>query len=140
MKSSDQVKSGLMHCAEDWCKGCPYDGDCMSMNGFSECARDALEYVQQLENKIAYLDKMVPRWCSVKEDPPKENGMYLVLFEDESMADIEFDKDEEGGFGWWKEYFDLESMAVTDREWVSCATSAYWMERPELPEGFYTEE
>ena len=39
----EKVIDGLEHCAEDGCKGCPYEPDCKMADGFSELAKDALE-------------------------------------------------------------------------------------------------
>lgn len=58
MKSPEEIKKGLEHCADESCKGCSYEADCMLTDGKTECALDALGYIQQLEERIANLDKL----------------------------------------------------------------------------------
>lgn len=72
MKTPEEIKEGLAHCSEIGCMGCPYhDEDCSPHNPFRKCADDALEYIQQLEDHIRDLTKMVPSWVSVKERLPE---------------------------------------------------------------------
>ena len=60
MKTPDEIKKGLYHCAHDPdCKGCTYDYDCFMDEDSSAIADDALEYIQQLENKIGELTEKV---------------------------------------------------------------------------------
>lgn len=49
MKTPEEIKQGLKHCAEDGCKGCNYEYECNMADGFSTLAYDALAYIQQLE-------------------------------------------------------------------------------------------
>lgn len=51
MESPDRIKKGLVCCSEDGCKGCPYENDCDTADGFSVIAFDALAYIQQLERE-----------------------------------------------------------------------------------------
>ena len=56
MNDKDKVISGLEHCSEDRCKGCPYDPDCTIYNGFSDLAKDALDLINyQHEHIEAFL-------------------------------------------------------------------------------------
>ena len=60
MKTPEEIKKGLECCgADEPCKECPYHPIfdlCVSM-----IARDARGYIQQLEDHIRGLTKMVPR-------------------------------------------------------------------------------
>lgn len=71
MKTNEEIKRALECCVyHGSCKTCAYfgrEGKCIG-----RLERDALDYIQQLENQIAELGKKVPRWISVKEQPPKE--------------------------------------------------------------------
>ena len=58
MKTPDEIKSGLQHCAipgADTCVDCPYD------DGHVDCAKykneDALAYIQQLESRLAQTER-----------------------------------------------------------------------------------
>ena len=55
MKAPNKIKLALEICAADSCRGCPYeaDYDCYNKN------KDALAYIQQLENHIGELTEMV---------------------------------------------------------------------------------
>lgn len=70
-KTPDKLKDGLQHCAEDGCKGCPYEADCFMFDGFSSIANDAYAYIAQLE-------KQIPKWSKADEELPKKSGEYLV--------------------------------------------------------------
>lgn len=49
MKTPEEIKKGLAHCAIGECDGCPYADDCVVAFGITAGAMDALEYIQQLE-------------------------------------------------------------------------------------------
>lgn len=52
MKTPDDIKKGLFCCWEDGCATCPYDDDCTMEANFEQLAKDALAYIQQLEEKL----------------------------------------------------------------------------------------
>ena len=78
MKTPEDIKKGLECCAADEpCDGCPYlpeVGMCIGM-----IARDALSYIQQLENQVADLGKKVPKWIDVKEQLPEKGAPVVAL-------------------------------------------------------------
>lgn len=82
MKTPEEIKRALECCAADEpCGGCPYLPEvdmCIGM-----IARDALSYIQQLENQVADLGKKVPKWISVKEQPPKDGQKVIAAFRNE---------------------------------------------------------
>lgn len=133
MKTPEEIKAiklALMD-IETTCGHCPYEGEpngCNRPGGtckMFDVAMDAAEAIQQLEAQQ-------PRWISVGERLPGKNGEYLCFFEDEQIASAEFCK-EEGGFGWREEYFDIDTMSVTDSEWRNF-TVTHWMPLPQSPE------
>ena len=52
MNDKDKVISGLEHCSEDGCQGCPYETDCKMADGFSDLAKDALELINYQDQHI----------------------------------------------------------------------------------------
>lgn len=74
MKTPEEIKHTLRYC---WCKdekhqciNCPYNKENDSCDKALDA--DALAYIQQLEDHIRDLAKMVPRWISVKERLPEK--------------------------------------------------------------------
>lgn len=75
MKTPEEIKKGLEICiADKSCRDCPYNNGNCDM----QLERDALAYIQQLEDHIGDLTKMVPRWISVKEQEPERLQRALV--------------------------------------------------------------
>ena len=75
MKTPEEIKAGLRCHAVQWhagecpdhepgCKGCPYEND---YHDPDELMADALELIEELEKKV-------PKWISVKERLPEEDG------------------------------------------------------------------
>ena len=63
----EKVKEAVKRCGLDSeCVGCPYENQ-----HCSELDRDIITVIDCLEAKV-------PRWISVKESLPDENGKYLV--------------------------------------------------------------
>ena len=78
MKSPDEIKKGLFCCWEDGCATCPYDDDCTMEANFEQLAKDALAYIQQLEETVA-----------------KQNEKYKRLLETASiLSDAIYEKEE----------------------------------------------
>lgn len=59
MKTPEEIKRGMEHCAEIGCKGCPYEEDCKLFDRFSIPAEDAYFYIQQLEQDNARKDERI---------------------------------------------------------------------------------
>ena len=82
MKTPEEIKKALECCAADYA---PY-GECPYRLEVEMCigmiARDALFYIRQLENQVADLGKKVPKWISVKEQPPKDGQKVIAAFWD----------------------------------------------------------
>lgn len=75
MKTPDEIKKGLEICSSRWdCVKCPYpEGECYS----DLVEKDALAYIQQLENhigelteKVAQLEAEKQKWIYVHSCPP----------------------------------------------------------------------
>ena len=76
MKTPDEIKKGLGYCASDSfqdCDKCPYEGvPCNEMG----LIKDALAYIQQLEEKVELYDECV------------DNALQLMRERDAMMADL----------------------------------------------------
>ena len=118
MKAPDEIKNGLNHCSEDGHKQCPYNYDCNMADGFSVLTYDANAYIQQLENHIGELTEKVaqPKWISVEERLPEENGKYIVCTAKGSVYCTKFSIGVRGSF-----HTDMYTHI------------AYWMPLPEPP-------
>lgn len=78
MKTPEEIKNGLGFCAEHYsnvCLECPYNGYGYGSSNCSMCIsrmiKDALAYIQQMEQRLVEIDKTSPRWISVKEREPE---------------------------------------------------------------------
>lgn len=120
MKTPEGIKKGLECCAADEpCGGCPYRSEvdmCIGM-----IARDALSYIRQLENQIADIGKKVPKWSSVKEQPPKDGQKVIVAFRDGEDVIVDQAKYSNGEF-------DFANWAYVWDENIT-----HWMPLPEPP-------
>ena len=74
MKTPEAIKKGLACCAEaspGACDHCPYVNDCEDF-GACKLPRDALAYINQIESRV-------PKWISVKDRLPEDDGEVLIL-------------------------------------------------------------
>lgn len=126
MTSPDKVtkiKKVLMD-TEKLCGNCRYNGvsDCNRPDGLCEmfdAVWDALDYIQELEKRVADLEAKVPKWVSVKDRlPDKESMLCLVI----SNGDLYVSHWHWSGGGAW--FF-------TDGEYDCNVT--HWAKAPELP-------
>lgn len=67
MKTPEEIKRGMEHCAEIGCKDCPYEEDCKMFDGFTIPAEDAYLYIQQLEQDNAQKDERIRQLEREKE-------------------------------------------------------------------------
>lgn len=77
MKTPEEIKNGLGLCSKahsNICGKCPYN--CDSARCIRYMVKDALAYIQRLEQRIVEVNKTSPRWISVKEREPEHNGIY----------------------------------------------------------------
>lgn len=121
MKTPEEIKRGLAHCANDNCDGCPYVGDCMT--GTETLEVDALEYICNLEIRLEKL-KSLNGWKSVEEEPTKD-GMYYVLF-DWSVDVIQFERKKPKGERWGCYRV---GKGCNTTEWAPLKPS-YWIDAP----------
>lgn len=84
-------------------------------------ARDALFYIRQLENQVADLGKKVPKWISVKEQPPKDGQKVIAAFRDGEDVIVDQARYSNGEF-------DFENWAYVWDENIT-----HWMPLPEPP-------
>ena len=85
MTNPDKIKNVLTDVGKV-CENCKYDGKpcgCNRPNGLCEmfdAVWDALDYIQELEKRVADLEAKVPKWVSVKDRlPDKESMLCLVV-------------------------------------------------------------
>ena len=89
MTSPDQVariKKVLMD-TEKVCGNCRYNGvsDCNRPDGLCEmfdAVWDALDYIKELEKRVADLEAKVPKWVSVKDRLPDKESMLCLVISD----------------------------------------------------------
>ena len=82
----------------------------------------------------------LPRWIPVTERLPETSGVYLAWMQWDltdpddkpSAYPIEYD-DEEEAFGWWKSYFDPESLGWAGEEFIRYEGVTHWMPLPQPP-------
>ena len=137
MKTPEEIKRGMEHCAEIGCKGCPYEEDCKMFDGFSIPAEDAYFYIQQLEQdnarkdeRIRQLEQRVPRWISVKERLP-EGGCLAANFCKGTYGYGEYI------IGYVSRYNELEAIGDTckaENSYELLDNVTHWMPLPEPPE------
>ena len=85
MKTPEEIKMGLGICRGK-CTGnkphCPYD---KYVNGCEDTLnRDALAYIQQLEQRLVEANKTSMHWISVVERLPEDDGYFLCCRNDGS--------------------------------------------------------
>lgn len=135
MKTHEEIKQALKLCGRGCYYGCPYN----SFECVEEMSRDALTYIQQLENQLRetakkieslsgqleHLEDAHPKWISVKEKLPNASGIFIAAIHCSKgdWIDIEtFDHEEQE---WWHE-FDTHKADAT--EFIT-----HWMPLPEPP-------
>ena len=85
MRTHEEIKKGLLHCWEDGCADCPYYDDCGLADHFTQIARDSLAYIQQLESRLAQVERerdamlldLKEIGCGVCKHAPSENDIYI---------------------------------------------------------------
>ena len=126
MTSPDQVariKKVLMD-TEKLCGNCRYNGvsDCNRPEGLCElfdAVWDALDYIKELEKRVADLEAKVPKWVSIKDRLPDKESMLCLVVSD---GDLYVSHWHWSGGGPW--FF-------TDGEYDCNVT--HWAKAPELP-------
>lgn len=121
MKTPEEIKHTLRYC---WCKDekyqcikCPYNKENDSCDKALDA--DALAYIQQLEDHICDLTKMVPRWISVKERLPEKGALIVALCRYDFAPD--------------KYYLLQERYDARSNFWRD-GSAQYWTQLPEPPE------
>lgn len=85
MKTPEEIKKALKLCGRGCYSGCPYT----SFECVEEMSRDALTYIQQLENqlreatkKMEQIEAAQTKWISVEEGLPKDFVSVLGFMTD----------------------------------------------------------
>ena len=69
------------------------------------------------------------KWIPVTERLPDKDGAYLVLWENKSVGDAEYESIY-GSFGYW-----LDFWIDKEAEWMPYDGVTHWMPLPEPPKG-----
>ena len=134
------IKNAIKTCLSDKqglpCMFCPYQD-------YDACLKtllsDAGVYIQSLENQVCELTKQLDAeqsgWVSIN-NPPKESGRYLILFEDGHCCDAEYDECIDSGskFGEGEGLYDSQSLGFLDSVWRGYQEVTHWMHIPHLPD------
>ena len=115
------------------CDGCPYEED-------YPCCVDCLDKMhKEAADAIEELSK--PCWIPVTERLPEKTGTYLAWMkwdlteadEEPSAYPVLYDADEKG-FGWWKSYYDGETLGWAGEDFIRYEGITHWMPLPQPPE------
>lgn len=124
METVKEKLNKLIHTAADYSvEMCERYVDCNSCPHFGDSCYAMTDYL--IQNGVT-----IQKWVSVDE-PPKENGKYLVLLEQGGMIDAKYEK-RRGGFGDYHEDWTEDGLVHT---WVPFKIVAHWMPLPAPPEG-----
>lgn len=119
MKTHEEIKRALECCVyHGSCKTCAYfgrEGKCIG-----RLERDALDYIQQLENQIAELGRKVPKWIDVDARLPEKGEPVVALRRYEFAPD--------------KYYLQFERYDPRSNMWQD-GSVWHWLTLPEPPEG-----
>ena len=93
--------------------------------------REAADAIEELSK---------PRWIPVTERLPETSGVYLAWmkwdltdpYDNPSAYPIEYDA-EEDAFGWWRPYFDPETLGLAKKDFIRYEGVTHWMPLPKPP-------
>ena len=139
MKTPDEIKKELERCTTyicgfPYCEGCLYGIDAEKVE--SDCVdallKDALAYIQQLENyigelteKVSQLEAAQPKWISVEDRLPDDRGNFITKIHCDNGDWIEVNTFDYMEKEWWH---DAVNCTVKATEFVT-----HWMPLPEAP-------
>lgn len=83
MTDHDKVIKGLEHCADDGCKGCPYNEDCYMEDGLTALVRDALAMLKAQEPRVLKPNEI----CNLTFD-----SAWVELKHNKDLTLVEWDK------------------------------------------------
>ena len=118
MKTPEEIKLAMDCCKAGDCMSCPYLSNDNTLPCNVVLSKDVFKHIQQLEDHIRDLTKMVPRWISVKDRLP-ENGALVV-----ALCRYDFAPD--------KYYIQHERYDLRSNFWHD-GFAQYWTQLPEPP-------
>ena len=136
MKTPDEIKKELERCTTYICgfpcEGCLYGIDAEKVE--SDCVdallKDALAYIQQLENQIGELTEKVsqleaaqPKWIGVEDRLPEDRGDFITKIHCDNGDWIEVNTFDYMEKEWWH-----DTVSCTVTKFVT-----HWMPLPEPP-------
>lgn len=119
MRTPEEIKKGLEICtADESCRGCPYDNGNCDM----QLERDALAYIQQLEQRLVEANKTSMHWISVGERLPENGQKIIAAFR--------------GSSGWVVDQARYAYGEFDFASWVNVLGDnvTHWMPLPQSPE------
>ena len=126
----DELVKRLRNCSTQAapCKTCDMTEDGSCSDTLMKQASDAIEELSK------------PRWIPVTERLPEKTGTYLAWMkwdlteadEEPSAYPVLYDADAEG-FGWWKSYYDEETLGWAGEDFVRYEGITHWMPLPQPP-------
>ena len=124
------------------------DGNANLKNQFADTMKEAADAIEAMcemvalahgenANLIESIEENRLRWTPVTEVLPKEDGDYWVYNESGEQLVVTYDSciDEESErFGFWREYYNPETLGYEDSEWFPIYGITHWMKKPEPPD------
>ena len=89
MKTPEEIKLAMDCCKAGDCMSCPYLSNDNTLPCNVVLSKDVFKYIQQLEDHIRDLTKMVPRWISVGERLPEDAERVYVALRGGAKMDLE---------------------------------------------------
>lgn len=84
VKTPEEIKKGMECCKNGECENCRYIDGSGHWSCVGRLINDIFAYIQQLEQRLVEVNKTSPRWISVKERLPEDDGYFLCNCNDGS--------------------------------------------------------
>lgn len=120
MQTPDVIKKGLACCKVSDCDMCSYDYYATLSECVGALADDTLDYINQLEQRLASVGKTCPEWINIHDMEPADNTIAVVLARNTE--------------NWGFSKFII--AAFINGEWLCVQPEWYvthWMPIPEMP-------
>ena len=110
-------------------------------DAIEELSKRVDESIPKDDAEIIIEELSKPKWIPVAERLPEKTGTYLAWMkwdlteadEEPSAYPVLYDADAEG-FGWWKSYYDGDTLGWAGEDFVRYEGITHWMPLPQPPE------